>query len=353
MNMPDAPQVSVIMAVHNGERYLRAAIDSVLSQSFTDFELIVVDDVSTDATPSILDAYADERMRRLRTECNLRAAGARNYGISVARGRYLAIQDADDVSYPGRLAAQVDALEADSQVGVLGSAYAVIDGNGAVLRSVQAPMTDTEVRWRALFGNPFCQSTIMLRREVIPGGQPLYDESPGVANVFVEDYDAWTRLLRVTKGANLADELVAYRAHEANMSLAHGRGMEQRARLISKQEIERVATHWALADAEVAALRRCHRCKGLLSDDFKTCARMFDLFDAFCGVEQVDPQIVARVEREWMESFIAALPVPYWAEFVTSGLLRAFLERERSVTVASLGKLGTARVSKKMKRWHG
>ncbi|MGC8880316.1 MAG: glycosyltransferase family 2 protein, partial [Anaerolineae bacterium] len=94
------PAISVIMAVYNGARYLREAVDSILNQTFTDFEFIIVDDGSTDETPAVLDEYNDPRIVRLRNAHNLGLTKSLNRGLHVARGRYIARQDADDLSYP-------------------------------------------------------------------------------------------------------------------------------------------------------------------------------------------------------------------------------------------------------------
>ena len=109
--MSKSPRVSVLMSVYNGERYLRAAVDSILSQTFADFEFVIVDDASSDCTPSILDSYDDPRIVRLRLERNQGLAGALNEGLLLSRGRYIARQDADDVSLSSRLARQVAHLD--------------------------------------------------------------------------------------------------------------------------------------------------------------------------------------------------------------------------------------------------
>src|ERR1700734_3980538 len=105
------PSVSVIMSVYNGERFLRNAIDSVLRQTLADWELIVVDDASTDSTPDVLATYRDSRIRILRNDTNSKQAVCSNRGLAVATGRYIARLDADDISLPSRLAKQIGYLE--------------------------------------------------------------------------------------------------------------------------------------------------------------------------------------------------------------------------------------------------
>ena len=114
------PSVSVIMAAYNAADHLAASIQAVLDQTFTDFELIIIDDASTDATPEIIAQFDDARIVALRNAANLNAAGARNRGLEVAQGKYIAIADSDDICLPHRLEKQVAYLEAHPQVGVLG-----------------------------------------------------------------------------------------------------------------------------------------------------------------------------------------------------------------------------------------
>src|SRR5262245_820186 len=106
-----APRVSVMMAAYNGGNLIRESINSVLAQSFTDFEMIIIDDCSTDDTPEVLRSYTDQRLRILRNEVNLGVVGTRNRGLEEAHGDYIAILDQDDVSRPNRLAAQVAYLD--------------------------------------------------------------------------------------------------------------------------------------------------------------------------------------------------------------------------------------------------
>src|ERR1039458_5312287 len=124
------PAVSVIMPVYNGEKFLRTAVDSVLWQTFEDWELVVVDDASTDSTPDILADYRDPRIRVLRNETNRKPAACANRGLAGASGRYIARLDADDVWLPDRLAVQLRYLEAHPEVTLVGSAAHLIDEAG-------------------------------------------------------------------------------------------------------------------------------------------------------------------------------------------------------------------------------
>jgi hypothetical protein len=200
------------MSVRNGAPHLREGIDSLLAQSFTDFELVVVDDASTDATPAILAGITDPRLRVLRAESNLGAAAARNLGFAACRGEYLAILDHDDLCRPGRLAAQVDFLDRDPGVVLLGTEIRILRG-GRLHAPDHAPGgAPLLLRWRLHVDNPLTFSSVMMRAEAVRrlGGFLR----PGLS----EDYDLYHRLLRLGEIARLDAVLTVWRAHPGNVS---------------------------------------------------------------------------------------------------------------------------------------
>jgi len=220
------------MAVYNGEKYLRQAVESILHQTFTDFEFIIVDDGSTDTTPAILDAYRDPRIVRLRNVRNLGLAGALNRGLEVARGRYIARQDADDLSYPTRLEQEVAFLEAHPQVGLLGTAYDVIDAEGHWVGRVSPP-TDNETLQRALVRrNCFGHGSVMMQRLVVKQVKG-YEESFSAA----EDRDLWLQLAERAHLANLAEPLYAWRQHLNSKMGLEGWQVREQFCLISLQRM--------------------------------------------------------------------------------------------------------------------
>ena len=181
-----APRVSVVMGAYNGERFLRPAIESILSQTFRDFELIVIDDYSTDSTPRILREFKDARMRVLRNERNLGIAKTLNNGIAAARGEYVALQDHDDISWPTRLEYQVAFFDKHAQVGMVGSSCNVIDEVGTFVPHWPVEYDDVKLRWALLWRCPFFHTAVMVRRRAIEevGG---YSSDPRYR--FAEDYD--------------------------------------------------------------------------------------------------------------------------------------------------------------------
>jgi glycosyltransferase involved in cell wall biosynthesis len=208
------PRVSVIMAVYNAEPWLTEAVDSVLAQTFKDFELVVIDDGSLDATPEILGRLRDPRLRVVRQRQSGQTP-ALNHGLRLSRGALIARMDGDDVALPDRLARQVAYLDAHPDVGLLGTACREISATGAIIRTIIPPAEDPEIRRILIRENPFTHSAVMFRRTVLDAsGQ--YDEGFVVA----QDYDLWLRMSRLTRLASLPEPLVLRRLAPGQLSSA-------------------------------------------------------------------------------------------------------------------------------------
>jgi hypothetical protein len=213
--MPDSKPVSVVMPVYNGERFLSAALDSILSQSFTDFELIVVDDSSTDTTAEILDRYAscDPRIQVHRQPRNSGVTEALNAGIRHSCGHLIARMDADDVSLPHRLETQVRFMEANPQVAVVGGWVRRIDAAGRPGRVHKYPTEPALLAWSMLFFNSLAHPTVMMRREAIDTRHAYSTEYPKN-----EDYELFMRLSLSERLANIPEPLLLYRVWGGNVS---------------------------------------------------------------------------------------------------------------------------------------
>jgi hypothetical protein len=214
--MSETPAASVVMSVRDGERYLAAAIESVLTQTVRNLELVVVDDGSTDSSPEILASYAarDDRVVVHRHE----AAGlatALNRGIGYARSPFIARLDADDVARPRRLELQLAYLARNPGTGVVGGAVAFVDDHDRQFAEVRYPTADAEIRRAFSSTTPFVHSAVTMRREVfdaVGGYRP--------ALLPAEDLDLWLRVGAVCELANLAETVVSYRIHTGQSSLA-------------------------------------------------------------------------------------------------------------------------------------
>jgi glycosyltransferase involved in cell wall biosynthesis len=199
------PAVSVLMAVRDGAPWVAEAVASVLGQTAGDLELIVIDDGSRDATPDLLAAVRDPRLRVERQP----AAGltpSLNVALGLARAPLVARLDADDLALPERLARQRAFLDAPADVGLLGSAAREVSAAGAEIAVRMPPLDDATLRAALIRRNPFVHSTVMARRSLVEGVGG-YDTSLPVA----QDYDLWMRLARVTRLACLAEPLVVRR----------------------------------------------------------------------------------------------------------------------------------------------
>lgn len=204
-----SPLVSVVMPVYNGEKYLAEAIESILAQTFTDFEFLIVDDGSTDTTPIILAEYArkDSRIKIVSNEKNSGVAVSLNRGIELARGEYVARMDADDVSLPHRLATQIDFFNRHHEVAVSGSFLTIYEtGN-----KWEAPLDSKDIAIHLLFNCPIFHPTVMFRRVLVANSENNYHDSA----LHAEDYDLWARL-SLQQGfsfANISEPLLRYRVH--------------------------------------------------------------------------------------------------------------------------------------------
>lgn len=202
------PKISVVMSIYNGEAHLREAVESILNQSFRDFEFITIDDASADGTPAILAEYAkkDGRLRVIRNEANLGLTKSLNKGIRMSAGVYIARMDADDVSYPDRFKLQTAYLDTHPSCGVVGTWGVEIDENGKMLRTVRFPATGAELKKTLIKYNPFFHSSIMLRKKALDD-VGLYDESWQCA----QDYELYFRIVKRYELANLPLILTAQR----------------------------------------------------------------------------------------------------------------------------------------------
>jgi glycosyltransferase involved in cell wall biosynthesis len=201
-------KVSVVMAVFNGEKYLREAIESILNQTLRDFEFIIVDDGSNDGTPGILREYKekDNRIKIITNKENIGLTKSLNKAIKVAKGEYIARQDADDISLPERLEKQVDFLDKNRNVGVVGTFYYEINKEGKVIGRKTFPCDNERLRKSLIKYNPFFHGSVMIRKEVfLKVG--LYNENFKKA----QDYEFWFRVANFYKLANIPEFLTKRR----------------------------------------------------------------------------------------------------------------------------------------------
>jgi len=213
--MNGLPKISVLMPVYNAQRYLAEAVESILNQTFTDFEFLIINDGSTDRSLDILQHYArqDDRIR-LTSRPNTGHVKALNEMLAQAKGDLIARMDADDIALPDRFAQQVNFLDRHPEVVCVGGAHAIMDDAGRLLTWLKLPTTDQEIQQKVLAGHgSICHPCAMIRREALwaIGG---YDETLMPA----EDIDLWLKLGEIGKLANLDQPILRYRVHTNSVS---------------------------------------------------------------------------------------------------------------------------------------
>jgi glycosyltransferase involved in cell wall biosynthesis len=209
-----APLVTVVLPVRNGAADLPKAVDTILAQTFADFELIAINDGSTDRTGAVLDSLRDPRVRVIHQH-NMGLAAALNRGISMARGQYIARQDHDDWAKPTRLEKQVAFLEAHPDCALVGTRAEVWRGDQRTDRALDHPTDDVALRFELLFDSSFVHSSVMMRKAALDV-VGAYATDP--ARHPPEDYELWSRLARRYRVANLAERLTIYREVSNSLS---------------------------------------------------------------------------------------------------------------------------------------
>jgi hypothetical protein len=338
------PRISVILPVYNAEAFLAAAVGSILAQTFRDFELIAIDDGSTDRTATILDdlAQQDDRIVVIRQR-NAGVVAALNRGLALARGEFVARMDADDMARPQRFARQMTFLDAYPDVAVVGSAVTLVDATGSVLGDVRYPESAQAVAEFLETGSPLAHPAVMMRRAVIiaAGGYRA-------AFQYAEDYDLWLRLAEHHKLANLPDRLLLYRQHEAKLSVVRA-GEQALATSLARLAAHRRRDGQPDPTAGLAALTLADLERLGLSPQEKS-AIVLDIVHAYLAVDgwREGPEYLDRTAALLGELDADAVPRPrlVWARLMVG---RRFAQRghlliaARWMAQAVVGRRGDAK----------
>lgn len=254
-------KISVIMPLYNAEQYVGESIESILGQTLGDFELIVVDDCSTDGSFAVTESHArrDPRIRLLRNEQNLGAAQTRNRALDVARGEYVAFMDADDLVVADRLAVQVDFLDHHPKVDLCGSYGTMFfpDGRRKLLKT---PLTHEDIAAELLFGCPFGMPSVMMRREAFKRSGIRLE------TCMAEDYKLWADLSERMRMACIPRSLFLYRQWDEQISATQHDRQNESARAVQTEYIAR-RLGLDLSEAEAELLFRITRRIGPVTRD--------------------------------------------------------------------------------------
>lgn len=243
------PKVSVILSVYNSEKYIKEAILSILTQSYSDFELIIIDDGSTDKTALILDEFNDERIVRTKNDLNLGLIGSLNKGIQLARGEFVARMDADDISELERLAKQVAFLDAHPEVGVLGTGMRQVDRRGRFVSFFTPKEDHRDILHQLLIDTAIAHATVMIRKNLLSdvGGYDLNFPH-------TEDAELWSRLVMKTSFANLREPLYVRRLHGDSIMSLYGKFQEEQTRKIREKLLDSLIQKGILNADEAARI---------------------------------------------------------------------------------------------------
>lgn len=206
----NAPKITVLMPVYNCELYVQEAIDSILNQSYVDFEFIIIDDASTDSTVSIIKLHNDSRIQLIEKSINSGYTNSLNQGLKLATGKYIARMDSDDISFPQRFKKQIAFMEANLDAVLCGSCFNIIGSD--VIKKL--PENYEAIKLALLTSNCIAHPSVMMRKQILDKLDVVYNVSKEPA----EDYDLWVRLLSFGKLHNLQEALLKYRVHSTQVS---------------------------------------------------------------------------------------------------------------------------------------
>ncbi len=297
-----SPLVSIIVPIHNGARWIQDTLISLLNQSYQNLEILLIDDASTDDLGAVLVTFDDPRLRVEHLRVNGGVSAARNVGIQMACGEFIAFCDADDISLERRIETQVKHMKANPELDLCGTAFTCFDAFGE--SAVQHPEDNTVIRRALMIGNCFGLSTVLAKSVVLKGNR--FDESLGLA----EDYELWTRLaIKRTFFSNIQESLVRYRLHEQQASKGKGARLDIQSRsirakycaaLLENEELSLVVASETIAmpDLQFAADLLMHRIQamgGLETNDFRYLfAWMYQRLDRHGAVNWARWQMIQR-----------------------------------------------------------
>lgn len=250
--------VSVVMSVYNTKiEYLSESIESILHQTFKDFEFIIINDNSNFEVTEYLNNIQDKRVKIFHNDVNMGLTKNLNFGVNLAQGDYIARMDADDISHPNRLKKQVEYLNKNPDVGVVGTRGHRF---GDVKRQFNVPLNHDDIKAGLLTGNTLGHPTVMGRIEVFK--KFPYNENFRTS----QDYELWSRIIWSTKVVNLSERLFKYRVHKEQVSSQKKEMQDNAANIVRHKMLQRISNEFSIEDAKIITKLRSN--KALSEDDF-------------------------------------------------------------------------------------
>ena len=224
--------ITVLMPVYNGEDYLKEAIESILNQTFKDFEFLIINDGSTDKTLEILQSYYDSRIKTINNEKNIGLTKSLNKGLHLSRGQYIARMDADDISLPKRLKEQKNFMDKNPEIGIVGAWIKTI---GTQIGYVQKyPSDPEEIRMSLLFRGQLAHPSVMLRKSLVKKYNLYYDSN----FKYSQDDELWIRASRYFPITNIEKVLLLYRIHEKRVSEVYHNIQKKNAEIVKINQLK-------------------------------------------------------------------------------------------------------------------
>lgn len=213
--MNKTPKISVVMSVYNGEKFISSSIQSILNQTFTEFEFIIINDGSSDDTKKIIQNFMkkDERIILI-NHANQGLSFSLNKGISFARGKYIARMDADDISLPNRLQIQYDFMESNTDVGVCGTSALIINEKEKIISLTYHPKYDQEIKCAMLFNTAIVHGSAIIRKKILSYRSFCYSKK----FINTQDYELWSHLANYTKFYNIQEPYYLYRLNKKSIT---------------------------------------------------------------------------------------------------------------------------------------
>ena len=239
------PLVSVVMPVYNAEKYLQAALDSILHQTYSNLDIIIINDGSTDRSKEIILNIKDARLRYFENPVNWGIVKTRNRALDEAKGDYIAVLDSDDIALPERIAVQVDFLEKNPDYGMCGSYFKTINGNDKILKKARFPANDRDARSYLMLRNCFCHSTVMMRSGIAK--EIKYNKEFEI----VEDFMLWNQISQKSKIINLPVFTTYYRVHGNNISTTKRAHMFKLVNIINSQVLDDLKIKYSTEELEI------------------------------------------------------------------------------------------------------